>query len=341
MTELGQDRGAPTQRAGWYPDPSAAGYHRYWDGTAWTRDAFPNGPASPSSPPAGSPVADSPFAGSPPMSASPAAAGEPAVPPRPTSSGLGFVALVLGLMLVVGSLAVVGGYYAFGRRSSSPTAAARPVPSLPIVPNLPTVPNFPTVPIRPTVPPTPVDPSASVLAGLVVNQADLALTGFVLPRPLGDELSKATLDLCQGSFPSESLRTARLQVDVLELTATLPLSTEAVLYSSAAATAQGFAELKAVSAACPESVKLNPTPDGAWPQVPTVDRLAFDFVSTDQAGTASHDVAVYLRRGRVLMGVYFYFPAADQVTIAGQTTLAGITNVFATRMANLPAAVVG
>ena len=36
--------------AGWYPDPSRAGYQRYWDGTAWTHQAAPLGPTLPRAP---------------------------------------------------------------------------------------------------------------------------------------------------------------------------------------------------------------------------------------------------------------------------------------------------
>jgi hypothetical protein len=318
MTDPGTERGAPSQYPGWYPDPWTTGYHRYWDGTAWTSDAFPNGPSAP---------ADRPSPGEEPAAA--AAADGPSRT-RATASGLGFVALVVALMLVVGSLAVVGGYYAFGRRSTSGPEALPPVP----VPSGPS--TVPTLPV-PTIPP---DPSASVLAGLVVTQADVGGGGFVVPRPSGDQLSDATLDLCQGSFPSEALRTARLQVDVLTDIATIPLSTEAVLYANPSATAQAFSELTSVASACPPPTKLNPVPDGGWPQVPTVDRLAFDFTTTNPTGT-SHNVSVYLRRGRVLEAVYFYLPAAEHLTVAGQTTLAGITNVFATRIAQLPASVVG
>jgi hypothetical protein len=130
------------------------------------------------------------------------------------------------------------------------------------------------------------------------------------------------------------------------------LSTEAVLYQNPAATAQAFSELKSVAATCPNSpvrspvgeptvtTKFNAPPDASWAQVPTVDRQAYDFVSTDSTGQAQHSVAVYLRRGRVLMGIYFPEPDGAQSPVRGQTTLAGITNVFANRMAQLPSSVV-
>ena len=67
----------------------------------------------------------------------------------------------------------------------------------------------------------------------------------------------------------------------------------------------------------------------------TVDRVAFDFVTTDASGQSQHTIAVYLRRGRALMGIYFPHPDGPQAPVDGQTTIAGIVNVFATRLANL------
>ena len=51
-------------------------------------------------------------------------------------------------------------------------------------------------------------------------------------------------------------------------------------------------------------------------------------------------MAVYLRRGRALIGVYFASPRRRQPAVDRQTTVAGITNVFEKRLAALPAAVV-
>ncbi len=42
----------PTTPAGWYPDPTAPGTERYWDGTAWTDHSRPISVAPPAPPPA-------------------------------------------------------------------------------------------------------------------------------------------------------------------------------------------------------------------------------------------------------------------------------------------------
>jgi hypothetical protein len=262
-------------------------------------------------------------------------------------SGRALAAILLVVGLVVGFVAMISTFYALGGTSKKSTASS----AAPITPQQP----FPTSPgtTTPAAPAAPADPSASALSGLVVGQADVASTVIVARIPGGGQVSgEATLDLCNGTFPSESLRTARLQVAALDAQGNASLSTEAVLYSNPAATAQAFAELKATAAKCPASPVVSPVgeptttthfnaaPDAAWPQTATVERAAFDFVATDQSGQAQHSIAVYLRRGRALMGVYFSQPDGPQIAVGGQTTIAGIVNLFATRMANLPASVV-
>jgi hypothetical protein len=201
---------------------------------------------------------------------------------------------------------------------------------------------------------TPADPSASALTSLIVRQSDVPSSVTVQLLPGGNLTGdQPTLDLCNGSFPSEALRTARLQVVAVDNQNDVLLSTEAVLYRSAADAAQAFTELQRVVAACPSTpvvspigdptviTKFNPPPDASWPQTPTVTRLAYDFVTTDASGQSAHYLAVYLRRGRALVGVYFSQPDQPQPTIAGQTTIQGIVGVFAQRLASLPANVVG
>jgi hypothetical protein len=242
-------------------------------------------------------------------------------------------------MIVMGALGTLGGYLAFRHRSSSTSSATGPFATVPTIPGL-------TLP-APTVP---KDPAAAALASLGLTQADVPSTVIVQPLIGGDTVSGApTLDLCDGNYPSESLRTARLQVGAIDGTGALILSTEAVLYTNAAATEQAFSELRSVTANCsPNPVAnanggsvtthFNPAPDSGWAQVPTVTRQAYDLTTTDNSGTAQHSIAVYLRRGRVLLGVYFY--QTDSLSVAGQTTVEKVVGVFADRLARLPASVV-
>jgi hypothetical protein len=164
---------------------------------------------------------------------------------------------------------------------------------------------------------------------------------------------ETTLDLCNGTFPSEALRTARLQVVEYAGSGLSVLSTEAVLYRTAADAAQAMRELQRVAAACPASPVVSPvgeptvtttfhaTPDGSWSKVAGVQRLAYSMTTTDQIGISDDHIAVYLRRGRVLEGVYFPAPDDPQPAVEGQTTVPGIVSVFEKRLAALPASVVG
>jgi len=334
-------------RPGWYPDPWNGQQHRYWAGAQWTAHVFPNGLMSGPSATTASPpptVAVSTATAPPPPEWSPAPS---PVDDRPGPVPLGasvppsaarrlpfrrLVAIAALLGFVVGLLAG----FVFSDRSakSRPQAAASVAP--------------------PTVPAAPLgDPAAASLSDLIVRQADVPTTVTVVPLPGGDQLgTQATLDLCNETFPSESLRTARLQVAAVDAQGNSLLSTEAVLYTTPAATAQAFSELGATVSKCPTTpvispvneppvtTHFNPAPDGAWPQTASVQRVAFDLTTTDASGQTQRSIAVYLRRGRALLGVYFAQPDGSQTAITGQSSIPGIVSLFAARLAALPASVV-
>jgi hypothetical protein len=132
------------------------------------------------------------------------------------------------------------------------------------------------------------------------------------------------------------------------------MSTEAILYRAPANGVQAFNELQSVTAHCPSTPVASPVgertatttfraaPDRTWPKTPTVDRLAYDFVTIDTStGGASHSMAVYLRRGRALVGLYFTQPDDPQVAVAGRTTIAAIVALFESRLAHVPAEAIG
>ena len=189
----------------------------------------------------------------------------------------------------------------------------------------------------PTAPSQSRDPSAALLADLVVNDADVGPSLTVTGLPGGNGLTEPTLDLCNGKFPSESQRSARLQVAAVDQAqGDTVLSTEAVLYSSGAGTAAALDELKATPGTCPADTRFGPAPDTGWPQVPTVERLAFAFDSVEANGDTSHRLVVYLRRGRALLGVYFFHADTPTAVVQGKTAAADIVNIFANRLAKLP-----
>lgn len=194
-------------------------------------------------------------------------------------------------------------------------------------------------------------PDSSVLGGLIVHQSDAPLGARVLALKHGSDLTVATLDLCNGTYPSEKRRVARRQVLLVDQLAVALLSTEAVLYGKPADGEQAFRELRSVVAQCPSNpvkspvgeatttTKFRAAPDGSWSHTPTVERLAFDFDSTDAASgrKATRSMAIYLRRGRALVGLYFPLPDDPQAAIAGRTTIPGIVALFEARLAQAPA----
>lgn len=327
--------GATPGVPGWYADPFSSTRRRWWTGQSWTFSTL-DGRADDRAKPPPPPVApvEVPVADVRPKE------GWAARARRLAGSRRLLAAVVIGLVLgLLGARILVrstdssddAGIAAPGRGRTGSTAP--PATSPPPLTN--------------------TDPSAPALSTLIVRPPDVTSPFTVTLVPGGNGLSRATLDLCNGTFASESRRTARLQDAVIDDQGDPGLSTEAVLYDDSSAATQAFGELKAVAAACPSTpvdspvgeptviTTFKPAPDGSWPQTPTVARMAFDFTTTDDSGAMTHSIAVYLQRGRALVGVYFFQPDGPQAAVAGQTTVPGIVGVFAGRLAALPTSVVG
>jgi hypothetical protein len=254
------------------------------------------------------------------------------------------VALVVSLALIA---MVLGFAITYVAADASDTATSATLPPS-------RAPSVTQPPISGTLPPRSSDPNSTVLQQLVLRQSDVKRPNSVVLSDGGAGVASApTLDLCNGTYPSESLRVARLQVDEIDGTGGAAMSTEAVLYRDAAATSQAFSELRSVVAHCPATpvtspvgeptiaMKFNAAPDKSWARVAGVTRQAYDFTATDDTGASSHGIAVYLRRGRALLGLYFSSPNAAQSPVAGKTTIPSIVNLFAQRLASVPASSVG
>ncbi len=325
--------GATPGVPGWYADPFSTTRRRWWTGQSWTFSTLDGRVAGPAEPPPAAPVD--------PVEV-PATTVEPkkgwaARARRLAGSRRLLAAVMIGLVLgLVGARLLV-------RSTDSGTDPGIAAPGF----------GPPGPPVTSSPPRTNTDPSAPALSSLIVKPADVASPFTVTLLPGGNGLGRATLDLCNGRFASESRRAARLQDAVLDGQGDPGLSTEAVLYDDSSAATQALAELKAVASTCPSTpvdspvgeptviTAFQPAPDGSWPQTPTVARIAFDFTTTDDSGAATHTIAVYLQRGRAFMGVYFFRPDGPQASVGGQTTIPGIVGVFAGRLAALPTSVVG
>jgi hypothetical protein len=320
----------PQAPPGWYPDFWTPSRKRYWTGSAWTYatsdTAAPGDPApiDAATLPAGHGLPA-------PVVARPAAAPASAAPPKKKQRPILWVgAVVVGVL--VGLIGIALSTRSSPSSNAGPDSTVEPSPST----------TAPSVSLG-------TDPSANALGTLVVKPEDVPTSAEVVIFPGGIGLDQPTLDLCNGSYPSESKRTARIQDAVLDARGNGFLSTEAVLYADSGGTTQGFAELESIVAACPRTPLGQPPavttfgarPDANWPQVPTVNRRAYDFTVDNSAGERSRTVAVYLQRGRVLLGLYFYQPDGPQMPVGGQTTIEGIVGVFAGRVAALPTSVVG
>ena len=340
MSDGGEARTAAAT-AGWYPDPMTPSRRRYWTGSSWTYATTDGVPVDHPAPEDVSPLPEGHRLPDP-------VAPQSTPPPDPAAVEGGprqrpvkwILAVVVGLL--VGLLGVFLSNLASSDRSSPSPSATDGTPGTTTSPSP-----------SPTAPTGNNDPSTAALASLVVKPEDVPSTVRVVVIPGGVGLSQPTLDLCNGAYPSEALRTARLQDAVADAEGRVLLSTEAVLYRDSGGTTQAFSELRSVVAACPstpvESPVGQPTaittfhaaPDSAWPETPTVTRQAYDLTSEDASGEQTRTVAVYLQRGRALLAVYFPQPAEPQIPVEGQTTIEGIVGVFAGRLAALPASVVG
>ena len=339
------DLAAPSAPAhwpeGWYADPWTAGQYRYWDGDAWTGATHRWGPAN--LPPAGGdawPTAASGFARGYAVPATTLVDAEP--PYRPRSRGF-IVAVVIALIAVLVASGAIG--YAINANSQDEGAVR-------VVPEPSTNGPSTTGPQTPAQEPQSKDPDRRVLGDIVVRQSDVGTARTVVLYENGNSLRGATLDLCNGRFPSEAARTARLQLVDVDDKGTSALSTEAVLYRSPDAAEKAFAELRRVRDACPdtpvaspidgtkETTRFQAAPDAGWPTTKGVERQAYRMTITAD-GESSPLVTVYLRRGRAFLGLYFPAPEGAQPAVAGKTSIEDIVGLFEARLAALPESAVG
>lgn len=351
----------PDRQPGWRADPWFTGQYRWWDGSAWSGDVFPEGvgpyghgaavterpaAARPPVPPPWQPAFPSPpppaWVIGQPQQAPPPPPPVEMIESAPARRRLNTTA-IFALLLVIGiALGTTIGLLT-AHHTKRPSAVATPPPATPTNP-----------PVLPTPSPSEV-PANGLLQSFSLRQSDLPRGQQLALIPGGDTVKQPTLDLCNGTYASESRRVARLQLSAEAADGTDVASSEAVLYDSPAATEQAFAELRQVASKCPSTpvtspvgeptvtTRFGPTPDRSWPTVAGVQRLAYAITTTDSSGQPSSSTVVYLRRGKALLGLYLPKPDAGgpSASVQGKTSAADITAIFEQRLASVPASAIG
>jgi len=135
--------------------------------------------------------------------------------------------------------------------------------------------------------------------------------------PFGNSfIGEPTLDLCGGSYASETLRTGRLQVRYTHPGHAVAVSNEVVTYAGAGAQ-QALAEVTSVAKSCArkpvvlrsgtvsETYKVSPLNDPKLPEGAVVVKLEIT-ASDGKKKVKQTGVAVYQIRGNTLSGVYAF-----------------------------------
>ncbi len=189
--------------------------------------------------------------------------------------------------------------------------------------------------------PMPADRDQALLARVGVAADDLGPGYTARLIEQGDQLSQPTLDLCSHHFASEARRQARHQVAVSDSTGDPVMSTEAVLYRDQAGAAEAMAEMRGASSHCPKPWRIR-TQGGLGPVRPTgMDRVALSVEAPAAGQPPERAVVVLLRRGRLLLGLYFLQADGPQAQIDGTDSIPDTVGVFQARVAAVPAADLG
>jgi hypothetical protein len=188
-----------------------------------------------------------------------------------------------------------------------------------------------------------------LLEAVSLTEQDAAGNAVFQEYEGGNEVvGRTSLDLCFGDFPSEALRTGRRQVGIGDVAGESWVSSEAILYASAAQAEQGMGELRAARADCPTEA-VGPQdgdgdavvwgfldePDGDWPDEPGVQRQAYAFTTTNTEGAQTTSTATYLRRGRMILALYVTPPDGAALAIRNTPDPARFTEVMTNRLAAL------
>ena len=189
--------------------------------------------------------------------------------------------------------------------------------------------------------PMPAERDQDLLARVGVGAGDLGPGYTARLIDQGDQLSQPTLDLCSQHFASEARRQARHQVAVTDSTGDPVMSTEAVLYRDQAGAAEAMAEMRGAASSCPKPWRIRTEGDLGPVRPSGMDRVALSVEATAAGQPLERAVVVLLRRGRLLVGLYFLQPDGPQAQIDGTHSIPGTVAVFEQRVAAIPAVDLG
>ena len=197
----------------------------------------------------------------------------------------------------------------------------------------------------------PASADQQILSAVGLGVSDVGPGDSVSLVDQRDQLSQPTLDFCGLRFASERQREARRQVAASDTSGLPALSTEAVLYHDQAGAAEAMGEVRGIHGRCPSGPVQSPSvgepslvwrvrdaSTSGWPHPAPMDRIALDVTVGRPGQDALHQVVVFLRRGRLLLGVYFASETGSPVPVAGVSTLGGVVGLFQQRVAALPEA---
>jgi hypothetical protein len=152
---------------------------------------------------------------------------------------------------------------------------------------------------------------------VALRKADLPTDKTFAVSPHGGELTgQATMDLCNGTFPSEAKRVARFEVEADTPDKHLYIANENVFYSRPEDGESALQELRVTIANCPPNTFMPGPPGGPAVKydikiVPDsqLDGLAADHVGvsgllTLQNGPSTSLAGIYQRRGRLMVALY-------------------------------------
>lgn len=150
------------------------------------------------------------------------------------------------------------------------------------------------------------------LESLVLKARDIGSGASEEPFPGGNRVQgQVTLDLCEGSFPSEALRTGRLQVAFLDGGRRIVVSNEVVSYRAGGAR-QAYEEVRAVARRCPSTFQVRDATASNLRMEARDSRLVSRQLTVSalfSAASGTGEVwttAVYQFDGNRLSGVYVY-----------------------------------